>query len=288
MSKKSFSPLRYPGGKSCMADRTVKIIKQNTFDLYHYAEPYAGGCGLALSLLYGGFVSHIHINDIDRGIWSFWHSILNNTKDFISLISNTPVTLEQWYKQRDILLSDCNDPLQIGFATFFLNRTNRSGIIQKAGVIGGFKQNGNYKIDCRFNKDDLIKRIKRIKGYEKRIHLTNLDAIDFLKHSSSNTPEKTLFFIDPPYFNKGSSLYTSFYNPEDHRSLSLEVSKLHKPWIITYDNADEIKQLYKSENIYEFSLNYSLQHKRIGQEIMVTSKDITIPEETKIKKVMYS
>src|SRR5690554_5214552 len=150
------SPLRYPGGKSCMLDLTTAILRANGLERSHYAEPYAGGCGLALELLYGGFVADIHINDIDPSIWAFWHCVLNETDAFLDRVRKTPVTIDEWLEQREYLRSGkTDDVLALGFCAFYLNRTNRSGIIKGGGVIGGLAQTGNYKIDCRYNTERL-------------------------------------------------------------------------------------------------------------------------------------
>ncbi|MBT6257109.1 MAG: DNA adenine methylase, partial [Alphaproteobacteria bacterium] len=169
----------------------------------------------------------------------------------------------------------------VGFATFFLNRTNRSGIIKNAGVIGGKNQDGNYKVDCRFNKVDLINRIKRVAKYKNRIHLTNQDAIDFMSKDEKRLPKETFFCIDPPYVNKGSSLYTNFYEKGDHAKIADAIMELKHPWILTYDNADEIKKLYMARRQFEFHLNYSVNTKRVGTEMLVASKGLQIPNDFK-------
>lgn len=281
---RSASPLRYPGGKSCLLGLVASILSENKYMRCDYAEPYAGGCGLALSLLYGGHVGDIHINDIDLSIWSFWKSILDHTDEFVLLVEKTPVTMAEWIRQKEIqTLSDSSDPLRLGFSTFFLNRTNRSGIIQGAGVIGGTSQNGSYKIDCRFNKEDLVHRIRRIKKYRSRIHLYNLDALQFMSLPSS-FEEDTFFCIDPPYFNKGSSLYTSFYQPEDHSKVAAEVLKLPYPWIVTYDNVEEIQKLYGKRRQFIFDINYSIQTKRVGNELLIASKGLKLPSDLTSRK----
>jgi DNA adenine methylase len=273
------SPLRYPGGKSCLLPLITAILHDNGLRLTHYAEPYAGGASLALALLFGGQVSDIHLNDVDAGIWSLWHSILNNTDDLVDLIETTDVTVPEWRNQREIYRgNDLSDPLKLGFATFFLNRTNRSGIIGTGGVIGGLAQEGNYKIDCRFNKDELIRRIKRIQKYKKRIHLTRLDALEFLKCDSSLFPKRTFLAIDPPYFAKGSSLYTSFYSPHDHADVAKAILALDCPWILTYDAAAEISALYKERPQFLFDIRYSLQTKRTGSELLIASSDLRLPD----------
>lgn len=279
---RSHSPLRYPGGKTSIFDLVSAFIEVNNLQRRHYAEPYAGGCGLALVLLYNGFVCDIHINDIDRGIWAFWNAVLNHTDELEKKIIDTPVNMDEWNNQKKIISSpDDHDDFALGFATFFLNRTNRSGIIRKAGVIGGKSQNGNYKLDCRYNKLDLIKRIRRIEKYKKRIHLTNQDALEFIQNAKKQLPKDVFFFIDPPYYNKGSSLYTNFYKPNDHAKIADILLNLDRHWILTYDNDIEIKKLYKLRRQYEFNLNYSLNTKRVGTELMITSKRLYIPEQFK-------
>jgi len=276
------SPLRYPGGKSCLLVLVAEILRRNKLERGHYVEPYAGGCGLAFSLLYGGYVSDIHINDLDFSIWSFWKSVLENTDAMVELIQTTPVTVDEWHHQKEIHdSSNASDVLRLGFSTFFLNRTNRSGIIKRAGVIGGFAQDGNYKIDCRFNKVELIKRIKRVSKYKSRIHLSNLDAIPFIKQSSNYLPGNTFFCIDPPYFKKGSCLYTNFYGPEEHVNVAETVLHLAHPWIVTYDNVNEIRTIYRARRQFVFDINYSIETKRVISELMIASKGLRLPDEIK-------
>jgi DNA adenine methylase len=256
------------------------ILRENKLERGHYVEPYAGGCGLALSLLYEGCVSDIHINDFDPAIWSFWDSVLNRTEEFVSLIENSPVTIEEWHRQKENhqITSAEDDALKLGFATFFLNRTNRSGIIKGAGAIGGLNQTGNYKIDCRFNRQDLVRRVRRVAKYRNRIHLTRLDAICFIQKMGDTLPEDSFYCIDPPYFNKGCSLYTSFYGHEEHKEVAESVLKLRHPWVVTYDYTDEIKRLYSDRRQFLFDINYSIETKRVGTELLIASKGLRLPD----------
>lgn len=276
---KTFSPLRYPGGKSSISPMISSILQHNFDTSCRYIEPYAGGGGLALSLLYKNVAEEIHLNDLDRSIWAVWHSILNETDAFIDKILTTDITIEQWYKQREIQRYKKDVPaLELGFSSFFLNRTNRSGIILKAGVIGGISQsNETYKLDCRFNKIDLISRIKKISSLKERIHIYNMDALDFLAQLDLDETNKNCFFIDPPYYEKGASLYTNFYSKKDHAAIAKTISSLKSKWVLTYDNAKEIKDIYKENTCYEFYLNYSLAKKRIGTELFFCSDNIIVP-----------
>ncbi|MCK7459948.1 DNA adenine methylase [Idiomarina aminovorans] len=269
------SPLRYPGGKFGIRNMISTIINQQELDRGHYIEPYAGGAGLALSLLFGGHVHEIHLNDLDRSIWSFWYSILNQPERFISAIRDVEVTLDEWKTQREVQTNkESADVFDLGFSTFFLNRTNRSGIIQKAGVIGGLKQNGAYKLDCRFGKTGLIERIERIRKYSHRINLYNEDAIDFIQKSERELPENKVFCIDPPYYHKGATLYTNFYEHSDHFKISEVINRLTSSWLLTYDNCKEISHLYEQFNQFTFNLNYTAAEKRVGKELLITNMEI--------------
>lgn len=280
------SPLRYPGGKSALHHLVSDILYANNLDSGHYAEPFAGGGGLALSLLFEGVVREIHLNDLDPAIAAFWRAILEHNSELCDLIEETPVTIEEWHSQKTKYadLQESGDDLSLGFATLFLNRTNRSGIIKGAGVIGGLRQTGNYLLDCRFNKQDLIKRIKRISKYKRRIHFSQLDALKFLPKVEKSLPQRSLICADPPYFGKGANLYTSFYKPDDHAVLAENMLKLKSPWITTYDNCTEIAHLYKTRRQYEFSVQYSAQTKRLGSELLIVSKGMKLPNSLPLTK----
>lgn len=279
------SPLRYPGGKTAIWPLVSKLILDNGFSKGVYVEPYAGGCGLALTLLLKNYVHELHLNDLDRSIYCFWQAILNEEERFIARILETEVTINEWHKQREIQLDkDSADDFELGFSSFFLNRTNRSGIILKAGVIGGLGQAGDYKLDCRFNKAGLIDRIRRINKYKSRIHLYNMDAVDFVKHNESRLPlERTIYCIDPPYFSKGSTLYTNFYEEDDHVEIANTLLNSKSSWILTYDNALEIQRLYSNKRQFHFNINYSAQDKKIGTELLVVSDNLYVPSELGLK-----
>lgn len=276
--KRSLSPLRYPGGKASIYDMTRDVIESHNMKMCQYAEPYAGGCGLALKLLTNNVVDELHLNDIDQSIASLWNAVVHQPEELASLIRLTKIDMDEWYKQKEIQnIKDTVDPLELAFSTLFLNRTNRSGII-KAGVIGGKRQDGAYKMDCRFNKSVLIKKIHQIAELKNKIHIYNMDAIDFIEKLESLKLSKPLLMIDPPYYNKGQSLYTNFYQHSDHAAVSDKLAKTKLPWLLTYDNTPEISDLYKDFSQYQFDINYSAAKKRVGNELFITShqfEDIT-------------
>jgi len=262
------TPLRYPGGKGRLAQFMGELIETNGLTGGHYIEPYAGGAGIAVTLLYLEYVSRIHLNDLNRSIHAFWHSVLNEPEALCRLILDTRPTIEEWYAQRAVQIDPDASPLALGFSTFFLNRTNRSGIIL-GGVIGGKEQNGPWKIDARYNKNDLIRRIERIASYKSRISLYNLDAVDLIKDVLPTLPRQSLVYLDPPYYVKGKGLYEDHYSHTDHAQIAALVSDIPQKWIVSYDNVEPIRALYSAHHQEIFGLRYSAGSRYEGKEVMV-------------------
>lgn len=275
----TYSPLRYPGGKSQLSKYVLSILEENNLIGGTYAEPYAGGAGVAVYLLLNKHVSKIYINDIDPAIYSFWYSVKYYTDKLCALIKDTKVDVDTWLVQKQVQKNKGQySILEVGFSTFFLNRTNRSGIL-KGGIIGGKKQNGKYKMDCRFNKSNLIKRIEAIAGYSDNIIVSKCDAIEFLELNQNNFNDKTLIYLDPPYYDKGHQLYVDFYTHSDHVKLKECVqSTNYSNWIITYDNTEKINTIYEGFNKEDLYIRYSAAQKRVGQEILIYSPQLSLPE----------
>lgn len=272
------SPLRYPGGKARFAPFISKLMKDNGLS-GHYLEPYAGGAGVALRLLFDGIVTHIHINDIDTAIYDFWISATQRTEELLRLIHDTPIDMSQWYHWRSVLRGEIEaTQSERGFATLFMNRTNRSGIL-KGGVIGGYKQNGAYTLDVRFKKIDIRKRIEAIGKVSSQISVYNEDALALLGRSQSILPAGSLIYLDPPYYVKGQGLYRNYYKHQDHVAIAeyLSAPTFQIPWIVSYDNVEQIRDMYKVARALTYSLRYSAQRQYIGSEIMFFSSNIRVP-----------
>lgn len=264
------SPLRYPGGKTKLVAYVLETLEINNLIGGTYVEPFAGGAGIAWYLLLNDKVKHVCINDLNTSVYAFWYCVLNRTDELSQCIMETPVTIDEWHKQK--LIQDSSDAtiLELGFSTFFLNRTNRSGII-KGGVMGGKNQDGKYKLDCRYNKEKLIKKIKSIANLKEKITLTQKDAKVFLADDIKNIEKKCLINIDPPYYVKGKGLYQNFFEHNDHYELRNVIRSLDRPWIVTYDNAPEINDLYHGFLPLSFDLRYTAQTKRRGNEVIMHS-----------------
>lgn len=275
-----YSPLRYPGGKGKVADYFKQVFKENFLYDGVYVEPYAGGASVALSLLFNEYASKIIINDIDRSIFSFWHSVLNKTDELCKLILDTDVTVANWENQKFIQKDKQQQGLlEVGFSTFYLNRTNRSGILN-AGIIGGRQQTGEWKIDARYNKKELISRIEQIAQYKDKIELHNSDAVMLVKSLRKSLQQKSLFYFDPPYYVKGKDLYLNYYQDKDHQDIADEISNVsNQKWIITYDDVSQIRNLYSKYRSKSFKLSYSAgSSNKVGKEIMVFSDNMYISE----------
>ena len=269
-----YSPLRYPGGKAGLTNFFFDVIDNNEIYNCTYIEPYAGGSGAALSLLFLEKVEKIVINDLDKSIYAFWKTILCNTDRFLEKIKKTDVTIEEWHKQRKIYKNKRSSLFNRGFATFFLNRTNRSGIIE-ARPIGGMDQRGKWKIDARFNKSNLIERIERVALFKSRISVSNFDGIELMKQVYKKP--NILIYIDPPYFKNGSSLYLNHYERHNHIELARFLnSNPNFNWLLTYDNVPEITALYSKRKKIKFNLHYHANKHKKCQEILIRSDNIAL------------
>src|SRR3989344_678484 len=283
-----YTPLRYPGGKAKLTSFVKTIIEDNDLIDGQYVEPYAGGSGVALELLFHEYVSHVYINDISRPVYAFWKSVLDHTEQLVKLAHDTKLTLPTWDKQKNILAHpDDHNDIQLGFAMFFLNRTNRSGILN-GGIIGGRDQSGPWKMDARYNVEELIFRIESIAKLRHRLSLSCEDAVDFLKARTKSLPKKTLIYLDPPYYEKGKALYLNYYTHDDHVRISEFVTKeiRRQKWIVSYDNVKPIHALYKGYPNIIYELGYSAREVRKGSEVMFFSDGMNIPDPTDSIKVL--
>lgn len=272
------SPLRYPGGKGPLAEFMKLVVRENKLYGGDYVEVYAGGAAIAWSLLFGEYVQDVHINDLNASVYAFWRSVLEHTDELCALIETVEVTMDEWYRQREVQSSSStHNVLELGFSTFFLNRTNRSGIL-RGGVIGGKEQEGKWKLDARFNKADLIARIRRIAWYRDRIHLYKMDAADLIREQLPLLPQKTLVYLDPPYYRKGKELYEDHYGADDHAIIAGLVTGIGQPWIVSYDAVPEVSRLYGCFQSLEYRVSYSAQNQYAGSEVMFFGPRVKVPK----------
>lgn len=269
------SPLRYPGGKTQLTKFVNHLVDINISNKPIYCEPFMGGAGVAIALLLENKIDSLILNDLDPAIYSIWKAILTESERLIEVIQDISLSIDEWRMQHNYYklnkdISGYN--FELGVSAFYLNRTNRSSIIM-GGPIGGLKQESAYKLDCRFNKIDLINKIRKISAQKERIRLYNLDAIDLIMDVLMNENHNNLFtFFDPPYYKQGQALYRSFFNDVKHHKLAETIKKLENyKWIVTYDNDKEIKKIYDNIIMYTYNLKYSAQRVREEVEILFGS-----------------
>ena len=280
-SNKLYTPLRYPGGKARFAPFIARVMEENSLLNGHYLEPYAGGAAVALELLFHGVAKHIHINDFDPAIYDFWIGVTQYPDELLKLLHDTPINIDQWRYWRDVLRGTIKvGPSERAFATLFMNRTNRSGVL-KGGVIGGLAQAGAYKMDARLKKDVLASRIEMVALHGSSISVYNEDAASLLSRCKSFLPSKSLIYLDPPYYVKGQGLYRNFYEHEDHVRIAhlLQSATFRRSWVVSYDNVEEIQRMYEYSRALSYGLRYTAQVRYVGSEIMFFSSGMDVPYE---------
>ena len=273
-----YSPLRYPGGKGKLAKFMTTLIRINGLSDGRYIEPYGGGAGIAWELLIRGVVRRVLINDISPTLFAFWESVLYRTDDLCGRIRKVPLSIEEWHRQREIFRNPKEaSTLDLGLSFFYLNRTNRSGILN-GGPIGGRKQQGNWRINARFNRDNLIHRIRKIAACAGRIEVSCADAVEFLSGQYGEFGKKDLIYLDPPFFEKGRMLYYDAYEPNDHAAVAELLVDVEGPrWVVSYDDVEAIRDLYLFAPCLPYTIGYSARNRRQGREVMFFSADLTIP-----------
>lgn len=270
------SPLRYPGGKGKVANFFKLLFLENDLLGAEYVEPYAGGASVGLSLLFEEYASHIHINDLDRSVYTFWKVALEQPDELCKRISAARPGVREWDRQRLVQTASDPDEVELAFSTFYLNRTNRSGIIG-GGIIGGRGQRGKWKIDARWRPADSIARIEKIARFASRITLTGIDTAEYIE-TVLPTIVQPFLYLDPPYYGKGKGLYPSFYEHADHEQISALVEGLQIPWVVSYDAEPKIEALYADLPKLSYGLRYTARKSSEGSEVMFFSRDLHIPQ----------
>lgn len=280
------TPLRYPGGKQRLAPFILELLIHNKLIDGHYVEPYAGGAGVALELLIGKYVSHIHLNDSSLPIYAFWQSVLTQTDEFCRRILTASLTVEEWKRHREIVQQPTeHDQLELGFSTFYLNRCNRSGVIS-GGLIGGIAQTGQWKMDARFERNKLIRRIEAIADRRDSISLRNWDAEKYILEYIPNLPKSTLVYCDPPYFAQSSQLYLNRYQKKDHARLATVIQRqLSQKWVVSYDGVVEILSYYRNRRAFLYQLQYNAARAYKGQEVFIFSDALKVPKSSSLSYI---
>jgi DNA adenine methylase len=273
----TLTPLRYPGGKTKYANLFVDIVSMNNLNDCTFVEVFAGGAGAAISLLLKGYVKSLFLNDLDVAIYSFWKSVKECPVELIKLIQSTRVSMAEWRRQKAIYDSkDASDMLALGFSTFYLNRCNHSGILE-ARPIGGMNQNGVYRINSRYNKATSIAKIKAIAKYSDSLEVFNLDGVRFLRLlKRQHRNRKCLIYFDPPYYQKGPALYLNHFSHENHKVLRDAMLKCFFPWVLSYDNHENIVDMYSGYdcNLYRNHIRHTITGNTKAEELIISKLNL--------------
>ena len=281
------NPLRYPGAKSKLVPYIQQLLKAENLVGCTFYEAYAGSAAVSFGLLEKGIIKKAVINELDPLIYSFWYSVMNHADDLVQIIEDTDISINTWEEMsryRDSEYLEDKTPLQIGVAGLFLNRTIFSGIL-KANPIGGMEQISNYKIDCRFNKARISESILKLANFAAQVELHNLDALVFLKNQTKyRRNNNTFVYIDPPYYEKGPSLYRYYYIDNQHRELANFIKKKAYPWLISYDDSPVIQKIYSTRKQQPIYLDYSVNTKRTAKELLISNLEIPPMNQAEIQK----
>jgi DNA adenine methylase len=268
------SPLRYPGGKGGLAPFLGHLLETQDWRCKVYVEPFAGGAGAALRLLLDEFVEEIVLNDVDAGVAAFWRAVFHHTEDLARLVESADVTIDAWHAHRELYESRVatRDDLSLGFSTFFLNRTNRSGILN-ARPIGGLGQTGRWGMDARFNRSTLATRIRTLGHYRNRVTVLEEDGVDVARRMLGRD---RFVYADPPYLVRGSDLYLDTLTWGDHERLAGILSNSDGRWMVTYDTDPRVHTLYAAQRRASFAIAHTAATPHVGREIAVFGEAIRI------------
>ena len=280
------TPLRYPGGKQRLAPFVMELLVENQVAGGHYVEPYAGGAGVAIELLLNDHVRHIHLNDVSVPVYCFWNCVVNHPEDLCRRIRSASLSIEEWKRRREIVRCPAgHDELEVGFSAFYLNRCNRSGVLS-GGVIGGLRQSGSWKMDARFSRNELIRRIEAIAARSGAVSLSNCDAEKFILEYIPNLPSDAFVYCDPPYFRKSRRLYLNRYDVSDHERIAGVIQdRLPRKWVVSYDAAPEIMRYYSDRRSFCYRLQYNAAQVYQGTEVFIFSDDLALPTSSSLPPI---
>jgi DNA adenine methylase len=272
--KLSPSPLRYPGSKAALRLFVEQFLAHNNLLGTEFCEPFAGGASVSIFILENGLASRVRIVDIDHGVCAFWRQVFFNTKPFIARIKRLSITIRSWEKfQRASQIKPRTkaEELECAAGFLFLNRTSFSGIVG-AGPIGGRDQSSEYALDCRFNREELIRRIEYLSQYRDRVTVEKADGISCIRSLKAN--DDCVLYVDPPYFEYGKKFYRHHFNEDDHAKLFSALKACKQPWLLSYDHSESIREKYDAFTTRSVSWMNVARKFNYRDELIITNVDM--------------
>lgn len=239
-----------------------------------YVEPFAGGAGVGLRLLFDEYADEIVLNDLNPGIAAFWRCVFEEPDVLLERLDAAQPTIDEWHRQRTVYGKELSDRADLGFATFFLNRTNRSGILN-ARPIGGLEQTGKWTIAARFDKKALAQRIRRLANYSSRVMICEEDGVKLLERYLGD--DELFVYADPPYLVQGDDLYLDTFSWRDHQRLATLLRDHDDGWFLTYDTDPRIPgDLYRGMRCARFSTSHTAAIQHVGSEYAVFADSLRV------------
>lgn len=276
------SPLRYPGSKRRLAKYIDEMIHANNLQPDLFVEVFAGGASVSLQLLANKTVQQIGLIEKDPLVAAFWKVVFskNDVNWLISQIEEIEITLEKWQAFKNTVP---DDQRMRALACLYLNRTSFSGILApSSGPLGGYEQQSDYPIDCRFPRETLIKRIQQANALRDKVAFVwQVDWAAGLKRIAQKQqvgklPLDALFYFDPPFFAKAEKLYSYYFTNGDHTKLRDAIVSLNQNWVLSYDYCDRVEELYTDNAPTHIEMLYSAAQnggQREAKEVILTNLD---------------
>ena len=288
--KPSLTPLRYPGGKSRLLGYVERFLKANHISPDCVCEPFAGTASISVGLLQKGLVDSAYICEKDPLIVAYWKAVKYHIDELVESVKSVEVSMDTWFDFKKYLPENAQTRFsvtELALAFLFYNRTNYSGII-KGGPLGGKSQKSPYKLGCRFNKPTIIEKLLDLSKVSENIHINLGDGLEFMKRESSNRSVESIFFyVDPPFYNAGKDLYREFFNDKDHIELADFLADLESPWLLSYDDSEFIRNLYKEKRNAKIYIDYQANFlKKSAGELLFSNR--VIPPGSTVVNFRYS
>lgn len=268
VTKKNASPLRYPGGKTraCKLIHDVILQNFNITDFDTVLSPFFGG-GSFEFYLQNKYGLNLIVNDKFTPLYNFWNQAkLNKNILCEELRKIKSVSKQQFIDYRKSIMNLNDDILQQSIQYFIINRCSFSG----ATLSGGFSEEASHK---RFT----LSSINKIESLDfTNIKIFNDDFYDFITgFEELHSQNKSLLFVDPPYYLESKSkLYGN--NGDMHEgfnhNLLFDLLNTKKNWILTYNNCEYIKNMYKNYRIIDVNWSYGMNTSKVSSEIIIISK----------------
>lgn len=238
--------MRYPGSKARFVDFISRTIRLNGLHGCVFVEPFCGGASASIALLESGIVEYIAINDADPLIAHLWDIVFSvKHSDWLAeQVMTVPLTIDEWRKQKSLKPTS---PREAALKCLYLNRTSFNGIIHKSGPLGGWGQT-KRTVGVRFNREKLALRIRELSELRNRVHVVSNNNWDSFCDRMLPV-NKSFFYLDPPYYHKADALYGYYFDNAEHIRLQNYLTAFKSPWMLSYDDAPEIRALYQGRSL---------------------------------------